>query len=133
MLVSTVDDWRKALDEDKLVGSIMVDLSKAFDTVSHPILHRKLSRYGSKGGELIDKWFDDNLEGRKQKVCVVERFSQNRVKSGEEFHKDQFLDHCSSPSMPTTCHRWCRVRSSSMRMIRLCTVLVTSQRICQIV
>ena len=66
VLVSTVDNWRKALDDDKLVGSIMVDLSKAFDTVSHPILHRKLSRYGLKGGEL--KWFDDYLEGRKQKV-----------------------------------------------------------------
>ena len=59
VLVSTVDDWRKALDDDKLVGSIMVDLSKDFDTVSHPILHRKLARYGSKGGEL--KWFDNTL------------------------------------------------------------------------
>ncbi len=35
-LVGKVDDWRQALDKDKLVGSVMVDLSKAFDTISHP-------------------------------------------------------------------------------------------------
>ena len=68
VLVSTIDDWRKALDEDKLVGSITLDLSKAFDTVSHSILHRKLSSYGVRAGEL--KWFDDYLVGRKQKVCI---------------------------------------------------------------
>ena len=36
--------------------------------VSHSILHRKLSSYGVRAGEL--KWFDDYLVGRKQKVCT---------------------------------------------------------------
>ena len=31
VLVSTIDDWKQALDEDKLVGSVMLDFSKAFD------------------------------------------------------------------------------------------------------
>ena len=35
VLVSTIDDWRQALDKDKIVGSIMLDLSKPFDTISH--------------------------------------------------------------------------------------------------
>ena len=52
VLVSTIDDWRQALDEDKLVGSIMVDLSKAFDMVSHTILLKKLASYGVRAGEL---------------------------------------------------------------------------------
>ena len=42
VLVSMVDEWRKALDEDKLVGSVILDLSKAFDSVDHMIMLRKL-------------------------------------------------------------------------------------------
>ena len=68
MLVSTIDDWRQALDEDKLVGSIMVDLSKAFDMVSHSILLRKLESYGVRGGEL--GWFANYLNERRQRVCI---------------------------------------------------------------
>ena len=56
------------MDEDKLVGSVMVDLSKAFDTLSHCILLSKLASYGVRAGEL--KWFDDYLNGRKQRVCI---------------------------------------------------------------
>ena len=68
VLVSTIDDWRQALDEDKLVGSIMVDLSKAFDMVSHTILLKKLASYGVRAGEL--RWFDNYLNGRRQRVCI---------------------------------------------------------------
>ena len=68
VLVSTLDDWRQAVDEDKLVGSIMVDLSKAFDTISHPILHRKLASYGVRNDEL--NWFKSYLDGRRQRVCI---------------------------------------------------------------
>ena len=74
VLVSTIDDWRQALDEDKLVGSIMVDLSKAFDIVSHSILLRKLESYGIRGGEL--GWFANFLNERRQRVCI------NGVQSG---------------------------------------------------
>ena len=35
MLVKTVDDWRKALDRDEVVGTVLVDLSKAFDMIDH--------------------------------------------------------------------------------------------------
>ena len=42
----------------------MVNLSKAFDMVSHTILLRKLASYGVilRAGELI--WFDSYLNGR---------------------------------------------------------------------
>ena len=68
VLVSMVDEWRKALDEDKLVGSIMLDLSKAFDSVNHMILLQKLEHYGVRGEER--KWFEGYLDGRRQRVLV---------------------------------------------------------------
>ena len=73
VLVSMIDEWRKALDEDKLVGSVMLDLSKAFDLVDHSILLQKLRRYGVRGDEL--KWFKGYLDGRRQRVCVGEEKS----------------------------------------------------------
>ena len=70
VLVATVDDWRQALDEGKVVGSVMVNLSKAFDMISHLIMHCKLACYGVLADEL--EWFDQYLAGRKQMVCMGE-------------------------------------------------------------
>ena len=76
-----MESWRNALDKDLLVGSVMVDLSKVFDTVDHDILLRKLSRYGVREGEL--RWFEDYLRKRKQRVCVGGEFSAwSEIKRG---------------------------------------------------
>ena len=50
--MNLVDEWRKALDSDMLVGTVFLDFSKAFDMVDQPILFQKLSWYGVKGEEL---------------------------------------------------------------------------------
>ena len=60
------DNIRKEADTGNLVGAIFVDLSKAFDTLSHSILLVKLESYGIVGIE--HKWFSDYLFQRKQ-VC----------------------------------------------------------------
>ena len=50
----------------KATGAVFIDLSKAFDTISHSVLLSKLSRYGVNDMEL--QWFTDYLFLRKQIV-----------------------------------------------------------------
>ena len=61
-----LDDIRREVDSGKLVGAVFIDLSKAFDTISHAKLLDKLSRYGINDGEL--EWFKDYLFSRKAVV-----------------------------------------------------------------
>ena len=41
VLIRSVDDWRRGLDQDKITGTIMVDVSKAFDSINHQLLLEK--------------------------------------------------------------------------------------------
>ena len=41
-LLLMTERWLKALNEGKVVGSVMVDLRKAFDPVDHALLLEKL-------------------------------------------------------------------------------------------
>ena len=41
-----IDDWKKALEKRRLVGAILMDLSKAFDYLPHQLLVAKLKAYG---------------------------------------------------------------------------------------
>ena len=67
-LVNITEKIRSALDQDKVACGIFVDLQKAFNTVNHEILLKKLSHYGFRG--FINDWFRSYLFQRKQKVCL---------------------------------------------------------------
>jgi hypothetical protein len=54
-----IDGIREEVDKGKLVGSCFIDLSKAFDTISHSQLLAKLKSYGVVNRELL--WFTDYL------------------------------------------------------------------------
>jgi ribonuclease P/MRP protein subunit RPP40 len=72
-LVAMIERWRKALDEGKVAGAILTDLSKAFDCISHELLIAKLSAYGFDKSALALVY--DYLKGRKQRTRVNGTYS----------------------------------------------------------
>ena len=56
----------KNMEERKYTLGVFLDLSKAFDTLSHEVLLRKLERYGIRGYPL--KWFESYLKDRKLRM-----------------------------------------------------------------
>ena len=67
-LFDLTEDIRKGIDENKFVCGIFVDLQKAFDTVDHNILLKKMEHYGIRG--VANKWFQSYLSNRKQYVTI---------------------------------------------------------------
>ena len=61
-LTAIVDDWISAIDNNELVGTILLDLSKAFNLVDHSILLYKLKCYQFSEGCLM--WFQSYLDQR---------------------------------------------------------------------
>ena len=72
-LVNMLEEWKKNLDNNKIVGSIFMDLSKAFDTINHDLLVSKLDGYGFSSTAL--KYIKSYLENRKQRVNINNSFS----------------------------------------------------------
>jgi len=67
-LTAIIDDWIEAINDKKFVGTIFLDLTKAFDLVNHSLLLNKLRLYGFSGSSV--QWFTSYLSNREQKVCV---------------------------------------------------------------
>lgn len=72
-LLETTNDWSIAIDNKKLQTAIYVDFSRAFDSVSHEKLIKKLSSYGIRG-ELLSI-IKDFLIDRSQRTRVGNELS----------------------------------------------------------
>ena len=69
------NQWCLNIDKGMVSGVIFLDLKKAFDTVDHAILLKKLSAYGEQGQTA--SWFKSYLNDRQQ-FCVVNGLSSVR-------------------------------------------------------
>ena len=67
-LLSIVEKIRENLDNNTFSCGVFVDLEKAFDTVNHKILLKKLEHYGIRGQ--ANSWFSSYLTSRKQMVVL---------------------------------------------------------------
>ena len=67
-LLSMTQQIKDAIDDGNMAVGIFVDFQKAFDTVNHEILLKKLEHYGIRG--IVNKWFASYLNHRKQYVTI---------------------------------------------------------------
>ena len=61
-LATMIEKWKKCLDKNGIFGAILMDLSKAFDTINHELLIAKLKAYG----------FNDNA------LCIIRDYLSDR-------------------------------------------------------
>ena len=67
-ILNIVDNIHKGIENGKLSCGIFLDFRKAFDSVNHAILIKKLEHYGIRG--LAKEWFISYLHNRKQFTSI---------------------------------------------------------------
>ena len=66
-LIAMIENWKKSVDKGGHAGGILMDLSKAFDTINHKLLIAKLHAYGFSRGalEIIYSYLTDRWQRTK--------------------------------------------------------------------
>ena len=73
-LIDVIEKIKAAIDNNKFVCGVFLDLTKAFDTVDHDILLHKLSHYGIRG--VSNRLIRSYLSNRKQYVKIKDSQSE---------------------------------------------------------
>ena len=72
-LLAMIEKWKLSLDNGEYAGGILMDLSKAFDTINHQLLIAKLYAYGFSKNAL--ELLSDYLKNRWQRTKINASFS----------------------------------------------------------
>ena len=86
-LLRIIEDWKKALDDNKFIAAILMDLSKAFDCLPHNLLMLKLEAYGPSENSL--KLLKSYLENRRQRIKIGNNYSEWDTLIKKGFHRGQ--------------------------------------------
>ena len=73
VLIKLVEEWKSKLDNNFIVGSVLMDLSKAFDCIPHDLIIAKLHAYGFDENALVLVY--SYLKKRKQSVRINNVYS----------------------------------------------------------
>ena len=87
-LLGSANEWLYNKDSGLINGVLFLDLKKAFDTVDHEILLKKLHLYGIKGTTYA--WFKSYIKNRKQ-ICLMNRKKSHAREIRCGVHKDLIL------------------------------------------
>ena len=74
-LVEATNSWSVNIDNGLINGVVFIDLKKAFDTIDHNIILKKLVNYGVDLNSL--KWFESYLTNRTKKCRVNDHLSSS--------------------------------------------------------
>ena len=69
-----MDSWMESVDKRHYVGALLLDFSKAFDTVPHQLLLTELQDIGCSIDTIT--WFWNYLTDREQRVITHEQVTQ---------------------------------------------------------
>ena len=66
-LLAMIEKWKECLDKKGFAGAILMDLSKAFDTINHELLIAKLEAYGFEENtlEIVHSYLSDRWQRTK--------------------------------------------------------------------
>ena len=73
-IINLTESTLDALENGLKVGGVFLDIAKAFDTVNHDVLLRKLEYYGFRGATLM--WFESYMKNRLQYVNIRKHKSE---------------------------------------------------------